>query len=155
MVACAVTRSPLDFQMFSQSPEWSLHRQLAHDTVPLGDLPLCRVLLVKDANYPWAMLVPRRLDIVEIVDLDEVAQAQLMTEITRTARAVKTVTQCDKLNIAALGNAVPQLHVHVVARRHGDAAWPRPVWGAVPPVAPDRDAFERLTTALREQIWIT
>ena len=141
--------------MFSQSPEWSLHAGLGHGTVTLGDLPLCRVLLVKDANYPWMMLVPRRPDIVEIIDLDEVAQAQLMTEITRTARAIKTVTQCDKLNIAALGNAVPQLHVHVVARRHGDPAWPRPVWGTVPPVAPDAEELERLATGLREQIWIT
>ena len=141
--------------MFSQSPEWSLHAGLGHGTAVLGDLPLCRVLLVKDANYPWAMLVPRRPDIVEIIDLDEVAQAQLMTEIGRTARAVKAVTRCDKLNIAALGNAVPQLHVHVIARRHGDAAWPRPVWGTVPPLAPDTAEFEQLADALREQIWIT
>jgi diadenosine tetraphosphate (Ap4A) HIT family hydrolase len=140
--------------MFSQSPEWSLDPRLAHDTVSLGDLPLCRVLLVKDANYPWTMLVPRRLDVVEIIDLDEVAQAQMMTEISRTARAVKAVTQCDKLNIAALGNAVPQLHVHVVARREGDPAWPRPVWGAVPPLAPDAAEFEQLAGALREKIWI-
>ena len=112
------------------SRAWALHRQLEADTVNIGDLPLSRVLIIKDANYPWLLLVPRRPDIVEIIDLDEVAQAQLMVEIARAARALKDVTQCDKLNIAALGNAVPQLHVHIIARRHGDAAWPKPVWGA-------------------------
>ena len=75
------------------------------------------MLLINDANYPWLLLVPRRLDVAEIIDLDEVEQAQLMTEIARVARALKDVTQCDKLNIAALGNVVPQLHVHVIARR--------------------------------------
>ena len=88
---------------------------------------------MNDANYPWLLLVPRRAGAVEIIDLDEVEQAQLMTEIARVARALKDVTGCDKLNIAAIGNVVPQLHVHVVARRKGDAAWPKPVWGAVPP----------------------
>ena len=83
------------------------------DTVNLGDLPLCRVLVIQDANYPWLLLVPRRPDVVEIIDLDEVEQAQLMTETTRVARALREITKCDKLNIAALGNVVPQLHVHV------------------------------------------
>ena len=93
-----------------------------------------RVLVIKDANYPWLLLVPRRPDIVEIIDLDEVEQAQLMGEITRVARALKEITECDKLNIAALGNVVPQLHVHVIARRTSDAAWPQPVWGVMPPL---------------------
>ena len=83
----------------------------------IGDLPLCRVLVIKDANYPWLLLVPRRPDIVEIIDLDEADQAQLMTEISRVARALKDITKCEKLNIAALGNMVPQLHVHIIARR--------------------------------------
>ena len=81
--------------------------------------------------------MPRRPDIVEIIDLGEVEQAQLMTEISRVARALKDVTKCEKLNIAALGNLVPQLHVHVIARRSSDVAWPRPVWGAAPPLAHD------------------
>ena len=98
----------------------------------IGDLPLCRVLLIKDANYPWLLLVPRRHDVVEIIDLDEVEQAQLMTEIADAARALKAITGCDKLNVAALGNVVPQLHVHVIARSRSDAAWPKPVWGAAP-----------------------
>src|SRR5262245_6805646 len=102
---------------------WSLHAQLKKDTIDIGDLPLSKVLVIKDANYPWLLLVPRRPQTVEIIDLDEVEQAQLMTEISRAARALKEVTKCDKLNIAALGNAVPQLHVHVIARRTADAAW--------------------------------
>jgi diadenosine tetraphosphate (Ap4A) HIT family hydrolase len=117
------------------SPAWSLHPQLQRDTINIGELPLARVLIINDANYPWLLLVPRRPAIVEIIDLDEVEQAQLMTEIARVGRALKVVTQCDKLNIATLGNVVPQLHVHIIARRHGDAAWPRPVWGHAPPLA--------------------
>jgi diadenosine tetraphosphate (Ap4A) HIT family hydrolase len=135
-------------------PPWSLNPQLARDTVDLGELPLARVLLVNDANWPWLLLVPRRVGVREIIDLDEVEQAQLMTEITRTARAVKTVTQCDKLNIAALGNAVPQLHVHVIARREGDAGWPRPVWGAAPAVASEKNVLEQFIESLRKQIWV-
>ena len=135
-------------------PTWSLHPQLARDTLPLGDLPLSRVLVINDANWPWLLLVPRRLDVRDIIDLDEVEQAQLMTEITRVARALKAVTACDKLNIAALGNVVPQLHVHVIARREGDAGWPKPIWGAAPPLAHDKTELERFTEALRRKIWV-
>ena len=133
---------------------WSLHPQLKQDTIDIGDLPLCKVLVIKDANYPWLMLVPRRPEKVEIIDLDEVEQAQLMAEVSRAARALKDITKCDKLNIAALGNMVPQLHVHVIARRHGDAAWPRPVWGAVPPLAHDAAEVQHFISALRRKIWL-
>jgi hypothetical protein len=83
---------------------WSLHPQLAQDTVPVGDLPLARVLLAKDANYPWLILVPRLPELVELIDLEENAQVQLLGEIAAAARALKNITRCDKLNIAALGN---------------------------------------------------
>jgi diadenosine tetraphosphate (Ap4A) HIT family hydrolase len=116
-------------------PTWSLHPQLARDTVLVGDLPLSRVLLSNDANYPWLILVPRLPGIVELIDLEENAQVQLLGEIAEVARILKKVTACDKLNIAALGNQVSQLHVHVIARRHDDAAWPKPVWGAKPATA--------------------
>jgi diadenosine tetraphosphate (Ap4A) HIT family hydrolase len=134
--------------------DWSLHTQLQKDTIDIGDLPLCRVLVVKDANYPWLMLVPRRPDVVEIIDLGEVEQSQLMTEITRVSRAVKELTKCDKLNIAALGNMVPQLHVHVIARRNSDAAWPRPVWGTVPVLAHDAGEVQGFISELRRKIWL-
>src|SRR5438309_4931413 len=135
-------------------PAWSLHSQLKKDTIDIGDLPLCRVLVIKDAHYPWLLLVPRRSEAVEIIDLDEVAQAQLMTEISRVGRALKEVTRCDKLNIAALGNLVPQLHVHVIARRSSDAAWPRPVWGVMPPLAHDAEEVQNFISALRRKIWL-
>lgn len=134
---------------------WALHPQLAHDTIPLGDLALSRVLVIKDANYPWLLLVPRRPDIVEIIDLDGVEQAQLMVEIDRVARALKEVTACDKLNVAALGNAVPQLHVHIIARRKTDKAWPKPVWGLVPPLAHDDAELNRFTAAMRGRLWVS
>jgi diadenosine tetraphosphate (Ap4A) HIT family hydrolase len=136
------------------SSDWSLHPQLQRDTINIGDLPLSRVLIINDANYPWLLLVPRRRDVVEIIDLDEVEQAQLMTEIARAGRALKAVTQCDKLNIASLGNVVPQLHVHIIARRQGDAAWPRPVWGHVPALAYDKAGLEEFVGAVRRKIWL-
>jgi diadenosine tetraphosphate (Ap4A) HIT family hydrolase len=131
---------------------WALHPQLARDTAPLGDLPLSCILISKDANFPWLILVPRRTGCVELIDLDSADQAALLTEIDRAARALKAVTRCDKLNIAALGNVVPQLHVHVIGRRTSDAAWPKPVWGAAPPRAYDPADLDRLTAALREKI---
>ena len=133
---------------------WSLHTQLQKDTIDIGDLPLSRVLVIKDANYPWLMLVPRRADASEIIDLDEVEQGQLMTEINRVGRALKDITKCDKLNVAALGNMVPQLHVHIIARRTSDAAWPRPVWGVMPPLAHDAEEVQTFISALRRKIWL-
>jgi len=131
---------------------WSLHPQLAQDTVPLGDLPLARVLLAKDANYPWLILVPRLPGLVELIDLEENAQVQLLGEIAAAARTLKSVTRCHKLNIAALGNQVPQLHVHVIARQHSDAAWPKPVWGVKPPLAYNDGQQADLLGALRQSL---
>ena len=140
--------------MIEAPPQWQLHPQLAKDTINIGDLPLSRVLVINDANYPWLLLVPRRIGVSEMLDLDEVEQAQLWTEIARTGRALKTVTECDKLNIAALGNMVPQLHVHVIARHQGDAAWPKPIWGAVPRIAYDKGALEHFIQMLRKKLWL-
>ena len=141
--------------MPASATTWTLHPQLQKDTVDIGDLPLSRVLIIKDAHYPWLLLVPRREDITEIIDLDEVAQAQLTTEIARVGRALKEVTKCDKLNVAALGNVVPQLHVHIIARRTTDAAWPRPVWGVMPPLAHDPEELQLFISALRRKIWLS
>ncbi len=134
--------------------EWSLHPQLAQDTVPVGDLALTRVLLTNDANFPWLILVPRRSGLTELIDLEENAQVQLLGEVAAAARVLKSITACDKLNIAALGNQVPQLHVHVIARRHSDAAWPKPVWGVVPPAAYDAKIRDGLIGALRRGLQI-
>ena len=132
---------------------WSLHPQLERDTIPLGDMALSRVLLNKDANYPWLLLVPRRPAIVEIVDLAEPEQMQLMAEISQVSRALRDITRCDKLNVAAIGNVVPQLHVHIVARRKTDAAWPKPVWGAAEPKAHDVAELDLFITAMRKALW--
>jgi diadenosine tetraphosphate (Ap4A) HIT family hydrolase len=132
--------------------EWTLHPQLFRDTASLGDLPLSRVLVMNDANYPWLILVPRKTDITEVIDLDEGEQTQLMREATLAARALREVTECHKLNIAALGNEVPQLHVHVIARFRHDAAWPNPVWGKVTAKAYAREERDRFMAALRERI---
>jgi diadenosine tetraphosphate (Ap4A) HIT family hydrolase len=133
---------------------FTLHPQLAKDTVPVGDLALSRVLLMNDANYPWLILVPRLPGLVELIDLEENAQVQLLAEIANTARALKTMTECDKLNVAALGNQVSQLHVHVIARGHSDAAWPKPVWGVAKPIAYDPAARDDFIGALRRALQI-
>jgi diadenosine tetraphosphate (Ap4A) HIT family hydrolase len=140
--------------MAPEESGWSLHARLKEDTIDIGDLPLSRVLVIKDAHYPWLLLVPRRADVVEIIDLTEVEQAQLMTETSRVSRALKDITKCEKLNIAALGNMVPQLHVHVIARRSNDVAWPRPVWGVAPPLPHDADEVQQFINALRRKIWL-
>jgi len=133
---------------------WTLHPQLAADTVAIGDLSLSRVLLMNDANYPWLILVPRKPALVEIIDLEEDEQVQLLGEIADTARALKATTACAKLNIAALGNMVDQLHVHVIARNLGDAAWPKPVWGTAPPASYERAARERVVEDIRRGLQI-
>ncbi|MBX3553543.1 MAG: HIT domain-containing protein [Pseudolabrys sp.] len=111
---------------------WTLHPQMEADSAPIGDLPLCRVLAMNDANYPWLVLVPRRNGMRDVIDLTDTDQARLAVESAQAARALKDMTHCTKLNVAALGNTVPQLHVHVIARFSNDAAWPRPVWGVLP-----------------------
>jgi diadenosine tetraphosphate (Ap4A) HIT family hydrolase len=129
---------------------FSIHPQLAHDTMPVGDLALARVLLMNDANYPWLILVPRRTGVVEIVDLSDDDQQQLTREIAQASRALRAVTPCDRLNVAAIGNVVPQLHLHVVVRRRDDAAWPKPVWGAAPAIAYALAAREALIARLHD-----
>ena len=111
---------------------WSLHPQLAADTVPVGDLALARVLLANDANYPWLILVPRIAGAREIIDLTEADQQRLMQEIAKASAALKKLRRPHKINVATLGNMVPQLHVHVLGRDQQDAAWPKPVWGVAP-----------------------
>jgi diadenosine tetraphosphate (Ap4A) HIT family hydrolase len=113
---------------------FEVNPRIAADTVMVTDWPLCRVLLMKDANYPWLLLLPRRDGAVEVTDLDPAERLTLMEEIARASAALRTLLTPDRINVAALGNVVPQLHVHVIARFVTDPAWPRPVWGAVPAV---------------------
>ena len=140
--------------MIAAPASWSLHPQLEQDTAAVGDLPLSRLLVNNDANYPWLLLVPRRPGAIEIIDLSEKDQSQLMIEIAHTSRALKDITACHKLNVAAIGNVVPQLHVHIIARERDDPSWPKPVWGTVP--ARTYDLAERggFVAALRRELGI-
>ena len=108
---------------------WHLHPQLAEDTHPVAHFALSDLQLMDDANHPWLILVPRVEGAVEWTDLDTEQQAQLSAEISQAGRMLQAVFKPHKLNVAALGNVVPQLHVHVIARFTDDIAWPRPVWG--------------------------
>ncbi|HEY6258759.1 MAG TPA: HIT family protein [Xanthobacteraceae bacterium] len=129
-----------------------LDPQLERDTVLVGDLPGSRVLLMNDANFPWLIVVPRHPGAVEIFDLDDAAQAQLMREISLVAQRLKALTGCHKINVAAIGNVVPQLHVHIIARHRDDPAWPRPAFGALPARPYDPPQRERLIEALRRAL---
>ena len=129
-----------------------LDRRLAEDSVPIADLPLSAVRLMRDAAYAWLILVPRRADLAEIVDLDRTDQIALTDEIALCCEALRAEAPCDKLNVAAIGNIVRQLHIHVVARRFGDPAWPKPVWGFAPAVPYRPEAEQALVRQLAARL---
>ena len=130
--------------------DWHLHPQLADDTHPVASWPLSELRLMDDANHPWLILVPRVVEAVELIDLSPQQQAELLREVGVASRVLQSVFEPHKLNVAALGNLVPQLHVHVIARYQEDIAWPRPVWGqaAMKPYTPE--ALVERIAALRE-----
>nr|HMN50759.1 HIT family protein [Xanthobacteraceae bacterium] len=109
--------------------DFSLDPRLEADSLLVGNLALTQVRLHNDARFPWLVLIPRRPNLAEIFDLSEAERATLTEEVSACGAAVRAVTQCDKINVGALGNIVRQLHVHVVARFERDPAWPEPVWG--------------------------
>ncbi|MCG6114347.1 MAG: HIT family protein [Mesorhizobium sp.] len=108
---------------------FSLDARIAGDSRPVVTLGLCELRVQDDARWPWLVLVPQRAGITEMHDLTPLDQAMLTFEIALVAKALKQTSSCHKINIAALGNVVPQLHVHIVARNPGDAGWPGPVFG--------------------------
>ena len=108
---------------------FSLHPRLEADTIAIGKLPLCALRLMNDARFPWIILVPRREDLREIFDLGAAERGLLIEEVAATAQALQDATGAAKMNVGAIGNLVPQLHLHVVARFDHDPAWPAPVWG--------------------------
>ena len=130
--------------------DWQLDPQLAADTHPVAHLPLSELRLMDDANHPWLIRIPRVAGAVEWIDLDDAAQAGLTREITLASRALQAAFKPHKLNVAALGNVVSQLHVHVIARYRDDIAWPRPVWGTATakPYTPEA-LVERVATLQR------
>ena len=111
---------------------FQLHPQLVQNSIPVGEFELSNLLIHRDANYPWFILVPKKPDITEIYHLLNQERMQLMRESCLLAEAMVKLFMPDKINIAALGNMVSQLHVHHVARYKNDASWPNPVWGAAP-----------------------
>jgi len=128
---------------------FELDPRLASDTVLVGVTPLNQVLLMRDARYPWLILVPRRSDVTEPFELGETDQSQLWQESMRLGEAMKAHFAADKINIAALGNQVAQLHVHHIARFHTDDAWPGPVWGVGSAVPYSGTALDTLMGELR------
>lgn len=129
---------------------FELDERLQMDCVEVGQFSLCKVLLMKDANYPWIILVPLRLDISEVYELDELDQEQLVWESSHVAKAMKKLFHADKMNIAALGNVVSQLHIHHVARMTDDPSWPNPVWGAVPTRGYTKEKLWQLVVDLQD-----
>ena len=127
-----------------------LHPQLKKDCFVLGEFSLCSLLLLNDANYPWFILLPNREGISEIHRLSEEDQQQLMSESMFFSRCLEQVFQPDKINIAALGNVVPQLHIHHIARFTTDACWPAPVWGATNPIPYQSKQVETINARLLE-----
>jgi diadenosine tetraphosphate (Ap4A) HIT family hydrolase len=131
-----------------------LDKRLEGDSVPVAELPLSAVRLMNERSWPWLILVPRRPGLVDLIDLDRDGRAALMEEIARAAEALRALHRPDKLNVAALGNVVAQLHVHVIARFRSDAAWPRPIWNVKPALEPYEPAalskeVRRIAEALR------
>lgn len=114
---------------------FELHPRLEADTILLGFLPLSRVLLMNERRYPWIILVPAQPGLTEVAELAEADQAQLIRESSLIANQMRQHLSADKINLAAIGNMVPQLHFHVIARYRDDAAWPAPVWGRFEPEA--------------------
>lgn len=135
----------------SEAPH-TLDARLANDTLPLGQTALSHVLLARDGRWPWIILVPRRQDVAELHELSPQDLSTLMQEVATTSRSLQQATGCHKVNVAAIGNIVRQLHVHVVARHKTDAAWPGPIWGVGVPEsrlsAPLPDFAEVVKTAL-------
>jgi diadenosine tetraphosphate (Ap4A) HIT family hydrolase len=126
-----------------------LHPQLEADTSHVADWGLSRVFLMNDARFPWIILVPRRASLSEIQDLKHAERIVLIEEINRAGAGLKSTTGAKKINTAALGNMVPQLHIHIIARFETDAAWPSPVWGSGPAVAYEQDVKAALIEKLR------
>lgn len=128
---------------------FALDSRLEQDTLHMGDFPLCRLLLMNDASYPWFILVPRREEVSELFQLDEADQRSLWRETSLLAELLKDIFKADKMNVATLGNVVSQLHMHVIVRRRSDAAWPAPVWGRQPAVAYNEEQVKEVRAKLR------
>lgn len=133
----------------SAHPDFDLHPQLAADTLEVARWDCCRVLLMNDAAYPWLILVPQRPGLRDFHQLSVGDLALATAEIVRASQALERLFQPVKINVAALGNMVPQLHIHVIARFEDDPAWPQPVWGVAPAEPYGTEALAERLAALR------
>ncbi len=131
---------------------FALDRRLERDTEPLMWLGLCELRVMNDSRWPWVVLIPQRPGIEEIHDLTPLDQAMLTFETAMVGQAVKTATGCRKINVGALGNVVPQLHVHVIARDEGDPFWPGPVWGNGPALPWRREDLHRFVDRVKQNL---
>ena len=125
---------------------------LARDSIAVGKLPLCQLRLINDRQFPWFILVPERIGITEIHELSVPDRQQLMAESCLLAEAMETIFAPDKLNIAAIGNKVRQLHYHHIARFESDVVWPEPIWGKRAPIAYDEKELANLLQKVREKL---
>lgn len=133
--------------MFQLAPE------LAHSTIELAEWPLCKVLFKNEKNFVWFLLVPCRENSVELTDLSNADQQQLLTEINRLSHIIQTEFKPDKMNVATIGNQVPQLHVHVVGRYKTDPLWPESIWQSKYQASPyDTQSLEDIITNLKEMV---
>jgi diadenosine tetraphosphate (Ap4A) HIT family hydrolase len=128
---------------------FELHPQLRRDCLAIGRFDLCRLLLMNESRYPWFILVPERSGVTEIYQLPKAEQRQLIHESSRLAKTLAETFRADKMNIAAIGNLVPQLHVHHIVRFRDDAAWPAPVWGRFEPLPYDEAGLAALRARLK------
>lgn len=131
---------------------FELHEKLAADTHSLGSSGLCEIRLMNDSTWPWVILVPKVEDVREIYELSKIQQIRLLGDASNLSEGMMQVFRGDKMNVAALGNMVPQLHLHHIVRHEGDPAWPGPVWGKQPPEAYSADELAAVTSRLEPVI---
>lgn len=129
-----------------------LHPSLKNDCIEIGSLELCRVLLMNDSQFPWLILVPERENITEIYQLSLIDQAQLMQESSYISEQLAALFRADKMNVAAIGNKVPQLHIHHVVRYTIDKAWPAPIWGVFKALAYADDERDIMVSKLQQHL---
>jgi diadenosine tetraphosphate (Ap4A) HIT family hydrolase len=133
-------------------PPFSIHPQLTQASLPVCELPLSSVWLMNNQRFPWLLLIPRRDGVQEIIDLPPGEQTQLWREIAAASHLLRSLFSPDKLNVASIGNLVPQLHIHVIARFKTDEAWPKPVFGFAPPIPYSQEQSVSLLVNLQSRL---
>ncbi len=157
LIALAVLRRHLNYYGFDRhnsiaNMNFQLHPRLEQDCIAVGRFGLSRLLLMNDSQYPWYLLVPEREDVSEIYQLSQVDQLQLQQESCLLSKKLALIYRADKMNIAAIGNMVPQLHVHHIVRYRTDKAWPAPVWGKFDAIPYSKKQIEENVALIREAL---